>query len=203
MFWNKKNHEPPARLASFPNYVVHKVAPRLDKRGEDAVLDIVRKQFKHGVGSGAGTPLLAYGREMAMLASLGFATAIAEATGEETSHLEYGDCYLCALFCMAATFRTAPAVAVEALAFWGGKFQADLDYLVFGEADAIDDPYKSGWQKFRFYHEHEDAIVPQAYLHLLAQVIQHRRRGHDEPYSNLDPMLGLEPLVFGWLLTGS
>ncbi|TPN39345.1 hypothetical protein FKO01_04070 [Mesorhizobium sp. B2-3-3] len=199
MFWSKRNPEPPARLASFPNYIVHKVVPHLDDRGEAAVLDTVRKQFRHGVGSGAGTTVLTYGREMAMLASLGFAAAISEVTGEETSDLEYGDCYLCALFCMAGPLRTAPEAAVQALTFWGGKFRADLDYLVFAEADAIDDLYVSGWDRFGLYHQHEDAIVPRAYLHLLAQMIRHRRSGHDDPYRNLDPMLGAERLVFASL----
>lgn len=130
-----------------------------------------------------------------MLASVALALAVEDAGGLPLSDLEYGDCYLCAVFCLASDLRGTPDAATNALEEWRQRLDEHVDYLVFGAKDSLDDLTESGWERFLRYHDHPDAILPQAYLHLLSQAVRHRRGGSATPYADLDPMVQSEPLV--------
>ena len=201
MFWKKKNAQPQVErveVRNFPRYVVEKIIPRIDSAEQSAsFIRLANMTFERGGNTNfIEKSLISEGISAAMISALTLAYAIEEATGHVLSDVEYGDCYLCAIFCMASVLRDTPEAAISALEKWAERFEQDVDYLLFDDKDALSDLTESGWDRFMRYHDHQDAILPQAYLHLLSQVIRHRRIGHDTPYHDLDPMIMSDPIVF-------
>ncbi|AZO59678.1 hypothetical protein EJ078_10855 [Mesorhizobium sp. M1A.F.Ca.IN.022.06.1.1] len=142
--------------------------------------------------------LFDYARDNAMLGSLAFAVAIRDAASRDLSDLEYGDCYLCAMFCLASEI-SGSNVQPDLIAGLFERFDRDVEFLVFANDSSIADLTSDGAERFGQYREHPDAILPQAYLHLLAQVVRRRRQGHETPYADLDPMVMADPILLASL----
>ena len=196
MFWKKKaKEEERAVPPSFPRYVVEKVAPR-GKAARESLVRLFGIAFRRGDSTlPYERMLLAHGLEDAMMASLTLALALEDAEGRSLDDVEYGDCYLCAIFCLAAGLRETTEASIGAMEEWGSAFDEHVDYLVFGDKDSLDDLTPAGWERFLHYHDHPDAILPRAYLHLLGKVIRMRGMGSATPYADLDPMVQPNPIV--------
>lgn len=204
MFWNKKapQAETPATVAAaFPRYFAEKVAPRIKQAGEASLIQMARRTFERGLPANHVIEgmLVDYGMNDAMATAMALASALRDAGGVGLSDIEYGDCYLCSVFCLVAGLRETPNAAADAMTEMLHRFGRDVDYLVYTEKDEIDDLTESGWERFTYYHEHEDAILPGAYLHLLSQVVRQRRMGSNTPYADLDPMIMSDPITLAAL----
>lgn len=203
MFWNTKAQsqaEAPA-TASLPRYFVEKVAPRIKQPAEASLIQMAQRTFERGLPAQhvIDTMLIELGMNDAMATAMALAAALGDVGDLALSDIEYGDCYLCSVFCLAAGLRGTPSAAADALTEMVQRFSRDVDYLVYADQDEIDDLTESGWDRFMHYHDHEDAILPQAYLHLLSQVVRQRRRGSDTPYADLDPMIMSDPIMLAAL----
>ncbi|NKL22546.1 hypothetical protein [Rhizobium leguminosarum] len=196
MFWGKKSDAAPREIASLPRYVVEKVAPRITSGRDDALIALALRTFERASPiTVVERTLLNYGLDDAMMGALALANAVQDSSDGGLTDIEYADCYLCSVFCIALELRKTPQAASDALAEWAARFTKDTDYLVFADMEQLVDLLESGWDRFISYHDHPDAILPRAYLHLLSQVIRQRRRGSYTPYSDLDPMISSDPLV--------
>lgn len=200
MFWRNNKKTTPSKIATLPRYVIEKVVPNLTSGREDTLVAIAERAF---AGARPVTvveqTLLDYGLDDAMMGALVFAKAVEDASGIPLTDIEYADCYLCSVFCVALGLRENPQVAIDALTEWGVRVSRDIDYLIFADKEQLDDLTETGWDRFVRCHDHPDAILPRAYLDLLAQVIRHRRRGSFTPYIDLDPMIISEPVILGAL----
>ncbi|TPN39370.1 hypothetical protein FKO01_04210 [Mesorhizobium sp. B2-3-3] len=162
---------------------------------------MAQRTFERGLPTGhvIEKMLLDHGMNDAMATAVALAGAIGEAADMALSDIEYGDCYLCSIFCLAARLRETANAAADALTEMADRFSRDVDYLIYAKEDEIADLRESGWDRFMRYHDHEDAILPQAYLHLLSQVVRQRRMGSDTPYADLDPMILSDPITLAAL----
>lgn len=196
MFWKKGKPPEPEPLARFPHYVIEKIIPSIDATRHN-IHDTACKLYRRRMGGKVLTHmLLHFGSDCAMLASLAFSNTLQNLTRQQTTDIEYGDCYLATLFCLTKPLRNAPETAIEALSNWAGRLRTDAGYLIFSDQSQIDDLCEVGWDKFESYRVHKEAILPRAYLYHLAQIIRHRHQGHDMPYKYFDPMISADPVVF-------
>lgn len=200
MFWGKKTNKAQREIAGLPRYVVEKVVPRITAGRDDTLIAMAGRTFERALPvTIVEQTLLDYGLDDAMMGALVFAKAVEEASGALLTDIEYADCYLCSVFCLSQGLRDTPQAATDALTEWVARVTRDIDYLVFADKEQLDDLSESGWDRFVRYHDHPDAILPGAYLHLLSQVIRQRRRGSYTPYADLDPMIMSDPIVLGAL----
>jgi hypothetical protein len=194
MFKRRKSAEA-VQLPPFAHYVNKKVAPDLAVR-RDVILDTAAKSFPRGVGDRAVERGLGnYGHATSQLIALVFAAAIQDVRRTEIQDIEYGDCALAASFCMRILFCGQYDPIREIIDDWIAAFETDMRYLLYASDASVTDLLEAGNERFLHYEGDGGAIMPDAYLYLLAKVLGQREGGEWEPYSALDPMLAPDPIV--------
>jgi hypothetical protein len=192
MFW-KKPKSAVCEEVFFPAYAIKKIGPKIGNNFSTAFFAETKKRFERGLGSThTENQLLSYGRDTAIFASLSLAKSIAETSASGLTDAEFGDCYLCAVFCLTQTFREVPNLMMNSLTFWGAEFRKDTDYLLLTEEFEIEDICENGWNQYLRYCQSDNAVLPKAYLNLLSRAISQRRQGDPTPYKRMDPFMPLE-----------
>ncbi len=199
MIFRRKGPADTTQLPPFAHYVTRKVAPTLSAQ-RDTILDTATKSFPRGLGERAvERGLVNYGHATSQMIALACAATIRDVRRKELQDIEYGDCALAASFFMRIPFRDQDEAINEIIDDWIAAFETDMRYLVFASDASLVDLLNEGNERFLYYEGNRNAIMPDAYLHLLAKVLRQRWAGEEEPYSLLDPMLGPDPIVFGAL----
>ena len=198
MFWKKRVEE--EEYSRFFDYCQNRIIPNFNEnKAYDSVLDTAQKNF--GSLKGWRTSLieesaLDFGRSLAMIMALAFGQTFKGATDQSTSDIELFDCYMCALFCLLHIIKDDEQAIEKAFSHFGPQLELDAHYLTPEGKDTIEDLTETGWERYLDYYDNPDAKFPAAYIHLLAEAIHHRRLGFPDPYSGINPMNILPPLLF-------